>query len=407
MAPMKRLASESIESGAKKVYEERNANKMLSCKFCPVLSMAEYIDTLQTEDKTHLLVRALRLQDRARRAEQMDASEFCFEAHAWEDVFGLIQDDLALRIPGYLPSFVWHNTLEFQESFVKVDHAARKRKVDLNYRDKVPYTAFAKVRGTDRVEMIRRTPDATLGLRADNEGGSILEPSRLRRLRFDTKIHTSGDPGAKHYKDTNVLFPFAVYEAKKDAASVHEAERQVAQACDRYLGLLDNVVRDPMDSSTYQSKTSRGYQIFALTSCGANWKVFKATRDDKFYLKCLDPIWEGDVTTQKDATGLLCIVDQIQQWAVSTYRPFVVQHLKRREWLAQIKRLNWNKNGFLEPEVDDPELHYSSHRHTYETYKCMTRIRYVDREEWRRKSIMRKIRRPHDDIIIRRRICID
>lgn len=131
--------------------------------------------------------------------------------------------------------------------------------------------------------MVRRTPDATLGLRADNEGDSILEPSRLRRLRFDTKIQVSGDPGAKH-KSTNVLFPFAVYEAKKDAVSVHEAERQVAQACDRYLGLIDSVVRDPMDSSTYQRQTSSEYQIFAFTSCGANWKVFKATRDDKFYV---------------------------------------------------------------------------------------------------------------------------
>lgn len=81
--------------------------------------------------------------------------------------------------------------------------------------------------------------------------------------------------------------------------------------------------------------------------------------------------------------------------------------MKWREWLSQDKSLNWNIKGFAEPEVDDPTLSKSKLKHASETYRCRTRIKYVDREEWRRDSVMRRIRRPHDDIIVRRRICID
>lgn len=99
MAPVERSASVSIvASRPKRQFKENDAKVGLSCKFCPILSAARYIDTLETEAKTHLLTRALRLQDRARRAEQMDASEFCYGARAREDVFGLIQDDLALQM---------------------------------------------------------------------------------------------------------------------------------------------------------------------------------------------------------------------------------------------------------------------------------------------------------------------
>lgn len=170
-------------------------------------------------------------------------------------------------------------------------------RTDLNYRDKIPYTAIAKVGRTGLIDMVRRTPDATLGLRVDDGGDSILEPSRLQRLRFNTNIHVCGESSTR-YKTANVIFPFAVYEAKKHTASVHEAERQVAQGCDRYLGLIDNVVRDPMDSGAYQNKTSREYQMFAFTSCAASWKVYKATRDDKFYVSTsLIMFWSGHLTT--------------------------------------------------------------------------------------------------------------
>ncbi|OTA53314.1 hypothetical protein K449DRAFT_470066 [Hypoxylon sp. EC38] len=70
------------------------------------------------------------------------------------------------------------------------------------------------------------------------------------------------------YFRKNIVFPFAVYEAKKSSGSDTQAEKQAAGACDRYLGIIDQVVRDPRNSKKYQWKNSRDYQIFAFTSRG-------------------------------------------------------------------------------------------------------------------------------------------
>lgn len=73
---------------------------------------------------------------------------------------------------------------------------------------------------------------------------------------------------------TDLIFPFAVYEAKKLASSYADAEGQVYHACRTYLAMLDDLARNPDNLSEYQSEGSNRYQLFAFTSCGSYWQVF-------------------------------------------------------------------------------------------------------------------------------------
>jgi hypothetical protein len=75
---------------------------------------------------------------------------------------------------------------------------------------------------------------------------------------------------------TDIVFPFAVYEAKKRAGSYEQAEDQIYHACKTYLAMLDDLARNPNNVAEYQTKESSQYQIFALTSCGSEWQVFLA-----------------------------------------------------------------------------------------------------------------------------------
>lgn len=75
---------------------------------------------------------------------------------------------------------------------------------------------------------------------------------------------------------TNLVFPFAVYEAKKRAGSYEEAEGQIYHACRTYLAMLDDLARNPDDIEKYQTEDSNKYQFFAFTSCGFYWQIFIA-----------------------------------------------------------------------------------------------------------------------------------
>lgn len=73
---------------------------------------------------------------------------------------------------------------------------------------------------------------------------------------------------------TDVVFPFAVYEAKKKSMSLKAAQNQVYHACRAYLAMLDDLARDPNNISEYQTEESHTYQMFAFVSCGSFWQVF-------------------------------------------------------------------------------------------------------------------------------------
>lgn len=73
---------------------------------------------------------------------------------------------------------------------------------------------------------------------------------------------------------TKLLFPFAVYEAKKTAILYRQAEDQIHHACRTYLAMLDDLARNPNNVAEYQTEESSKYQLFAFASCGSYWQVF-------------------------------------------------------------------------------------------------------------------------------------
>jgi hypothetical protein len=86
---------------------------------------------------------------------------------------------------------------------------------------------------------------------------------------------------------TDLLFPFAVYEAKKRATSYSAAEDQIYHACRTYLAMLDDLARNPNNPSEYQTQDSDKYQLFAFASCGSYWQVFTAWN---FLNDCVSPL---------------------------------------------------------------------------------------------------------------------
>lgn len=68
------------------------------CRFCPNLNIPQYKSTLSEAEKTELDKRSLKLSTRASVNAVYEPSEFRWEACAWQDVFGPLLDDEALRM---------------------------------------------------------------------------------------------------------------------------------------------------------------------------------------------------------------------------------------------------------------------------------------------------------------------
>jgi hypothetical protein len=160
--------------------------------------------------------------------------------------------------------------------------------------DKRPYEFF-EIDEQGEKSIKHRIPDATMGLRSNDDFDMVHSfPCHVRDCDED---HTSMQPHRALYQDrlvaqmsnqecglivdgiwgrTDILFPFAVYEAKKRAASYESAQEQVYHSCRAYLAMLDDLVRDPANPSQYQSKDSGNYQLFAFISCSIYWEVYVA-----------------------------------------------------------------------------------------------------------------------------------
>lgn len=138
-------------------------------------------------------------------------------------------------------------------------------------------------------------PDATLGLTTFDDfalercfGCSVTdckeqhgEKQPDRRLSQDRLHDMMHNPQCGLVVDgawgkTDLAFPYAVYEAKKRGAGYDEAKQQIYHACRTYLGMLDDLVRDPDNVAEYQTKNSKNYQLFAFMSCGSYWEVYIA-----------------------------------------------------------------------------------------------------------------------------------
>ncbi|PKK40972.1 hypothetical protein CI102_15222, partial [Trichoderma harzianum] len=280
----------------------------LWAEFCPNLNIPQYRETLSKEKQEELDKRASKLKKRAISNHYYSSSEFSWEVSAWNDAFGLLYDDERFRI------------------------------------DKRPYE-FLDVDKAGKKTVKKRIPDATFGLRSYDdfflkrgyicdtpdckEDHTTMQPDkRLLDGDLQSMMH---DPQCGLIVDgvwgkTELLFPFAVYEAKKRAINSTQAEDQIHHACRTYLAMLDDLVRNPDNVAEYQTEESSKYQLFAFTSCGSYWQVFVSwnMRND-----CMvETIWEGDVKEWGRAFDLICIVDQIQDFAVHHHRPFVMKHLE-------------------------------------------------------------------------------
>ncbi|KAB2101825.1 hypothetical protein AG0111_0g9655 [Alternaria gaisen] len=284
-------------------------------KFCPELDRELYRARLSKEKLTDLNKRAHRLQSQAVRNRVFEASESKWEADAWRDVFSLIRDD---------------DTFEM---------------------DKRPYE-FIEEDADNKWSFKRRIPDATMGLRTYDASNlkhgyvcevdgctanhDSMQPNKsLLDTRIDLQMHDRrcGLIVDGLWGESNLIFPFGVYEAKKRAFAWEQAEDQVYHAFQVYLAMLDDLARDPSEVTKYQCEESTDYQLFGFTSCGSSWRVYIAW----CYLEgChAETIWAGDVTDFMLAYELICLVDQIHDFAANQHRKFVIKHLER--WLIHFE----------------------------------------------------------------------
>lgn len=129
-------------------------------------------------------------------------------------------------------------------------------------------------------------PDATFGLATfqpkhyQNALASYdLDAERLQALTLHRNCGLLVDP---RWGESNLVFPFAVYEAKGWNGDPREARRQACSAAAAYLDLLDALARHPGKpgkmEGAYQTAESRSSQVFALTSFGAHWHVMVGYR---------------------------------------------------------------------------------------------------------------------------------
>jgi hypothetical protein len=138
---------------------------------------------------------------------------------------------------------------------------------------------------TGRTRPVKRTPDATFGLATYTDRNATsecwahdLHRKRLERLLLHPKYGLCADPKKG---ESDLAFPFMVYEAKGWSGECRTARRQACMAAACYLDMLDDLARRPGPLGChrpYQTKTSHQFQVFVLTSFGAYWHLLVGYR---------------------------------------------------------------------------------------------------------------------------------
>ena len=248
--------------------------------------------------------------------EEWNKSEFAWDADARSDVFGEIRHD----------------------PYLDMD----KREYSAHLAETHPTLCTL----TGKRTLVKRTPDVTFALSTYKKDdwfpshNYVFREDRLQRLLLHPKIGLIADPKWGH---TNMVFPWAVYEAKGWSGDYKEARRQACAGAARYLKTLDHLARVPGPPSTsmrYQTETSLDFQVFAFTSFGSHWHVLVGCKHDRLpeqhagvkgmskTVTLFRTIWSGSISTDRKAWELLYLVDQIHHWAKTRFRDFVIQHLK-------------------------------------------------------------------------------
>lgn len=139
---------------------------------------------------------------------------------------------------------------------------------------------------TGKTSFAKRIPDASFGLATfrpkhyQNPVASFeLDAERLQALSLHRLCGLISDPRCG---ESDLVFPFAVYEAKGWSGDLREARHQACAAGAAYLDMLDALARVPgppdAEDRDYQFDESQNTQVFALTSFGAHWHVMVGYR---------------------------------------------------------------------------------------------------------------------------------
>ncbi|KAF1970805.1 hypothetical protein BU23DRAFT_368284, partial [Bimuria novae-zelandiae CBS 107.79] len=249
--------------------------------------------------------------------ERWNKTEYAWEADAWADVFGQMRNDPALAVD--------------------------KRE----YYAAIPEVHPVSCTLTGKAGFAKRIPDASFGLATFRPGhyqnvvaSYELDAERLQALALHRYCGLISDPRCG---EADLVFPFAVYEAKGWSGDPREARHQACAAGATYLDMLDALARVPgppdAEKRDYQFDGSQNAQVFALTSFGAQWHVMVGYRRPRLkrehaghpgmsntvYL--YQRIWSGRIANERSAWELLHLVDQIHEWGVTTFRRYVIRHL--------------------------------------------------------------------------------
>lgn len=129
-----------------------------------------------------------------------------------------------------------------------------------------------------RFQMLRWVWPATATTELDaksREFCSTAHPSLAKdKLMFQMFLRKCGLVVDPKWGNADLLFPFGVYEAKRNPIHHEEAKSQVYHAATTYLSMLDDLARNPRKLAEYQTPDSDKYQIFGFTSAGPQWRAW-------------------------------------------------------------------------------------------------------------------------------------
>ncbi|KAL4995404.1 hypothetical protein BDV10DRAFT_188141 [Aspergillus recurvatus] len=170
----------------------------------------------------------------------------------------------------------------------------------------------------------------TFGLSSYRSGDPEDEgiDERERRIRRSLQSHAlrsstwnlDGDSLITDGKwgEYTILFPFSVYEEKKNEKSEVAVQIQLKLALNAYLKMIDRLVRQSGSSNKYQSSQSTGFPVSGFTSNASIWRIYVGYLPicvKKDASAAGDPlcdgnsqmksIWKGNVFEREDAGELL------------------------------------------------------------------------------------------------------
>ena len=329
------------------------------CVFVPNLDVRDSVWELLPKRRKEILLKAKMLSEQALENLSDKVSEDRWDQDAGAQVFGSIRNDRRLRVEKKMCYYL----LEGDRPSARVKVRRPDQTFGLaSYDDRNPAKHAAELKQGNYFSMQAASPESDFP-------NSLFKSRLLKQVYCDsTGLVVDGLWG-----DVDLVFPWGVYEAKKTAHAYKAVVKQVFRAARIYLGMLDDLARSPDNTEEYQTPISSSrYQVFLFTSCGPIWEVWIAcnqygrgvstlysvlrttsqlTKDTQM----VDRIWSGNTCKETKAYDLLCIMDQIHNYAVTKHRDFVVEHLQawlqRAELDACLPELSgWKRDRLLKYE---------------------------------------------------------